>query len=123
VQHQGGADLRPEMLRVGGDGAQGLGSDVEQQVVDQRLVVIGDGADRRGQGEHHVVVLDRQQVGLAGLEPAVGSARLTLWAMPIAARVIGDRELLTGAAAQYMSPQRRAAAPFDGRHHLELTQA
>ena len=34
VQDQGHADLRAEMLGVGGDGAQGLGGDREQQVVD-----------------------------------------------------------------------------------------
>jgi hypothetical protein len=43
--------------------------------------------------------------------------------MPVAAGVVGDLRLLTRSAAQYMSPQRRAAALFDGGHHLKLTQA
>ena len=47
MQDQGHTDLRAEMLRVGGDSAQGLGGDLEQQIVDQRLVVVGDGSDRR----------------------------------------------------------------------------
>jgi hypothetical protein len=46
VQDQGHANLRTQMLGVGGDGAQGLGRDVEQQAIDHGLVVIGDGADR-----------------------------------------------------------------------------
>ena len=71
VQDQGHADLRTQMLGIGGDGAQRLGGDIEQQAVDHGLVVIGDGADRRRQGEHHVVVVHRQQFGLAGLEPAL----------------------------------------------------
>jgi len=32
-------------------------------------------------------------------------------------------ERATGVAAQYISPQRRAAALFDGGHRLELTDA
>jgi hypothetical protein len=40
MQDQGHADLRAEMLRVGGDGAQGFRGDREQQVVEQRLVVV-----------------------------------------------------------------------------------
>jgi hypothetical protein len=47
------------MLGVGGNGAQSLGSEVEQQVIDHGLVVIGDGADRRWQGKHDVVILHR----------------------------------------------------------------
>ena len=43
--------------------------------------------------------------------------------MPVAAGVVGDLDLRAGVAAQYMSPQRRAAALFDGGHHLELPQA
>jgi len=43
--------------------------------------------------------------------------------MPVAAGVVGDRDLLTGMATQYMSSQRRAAALFDGGHYLELTDA
>ena len=61
--------LRPEMLGVGGDGAQGLGGDLEQQVVDDGLVGVRDGADRCRQREHDVVVVDRQQVGLPRLQP------------------------------------------------------
>ena len=57
--------------------------------------------------------------------PATGppAGRLTLRAMPVAAGVVGDLHLGAGVAAQYVSPQRRAAALFDGGHHLELTQA
>ena len=43
MQDQCHADLRAEMLGVGGDGTQRLGGDREQQIVDHRLVVVGDG--------------------------------------------------------------------------------
>ena len=69
-----------------------------------------------------MVVLDRQQIGLPGVEPSSGGTGLTLRAMPVAARVVGDLHLIAGGAAQYMSPQRRAAALFNGGHHLELPE-
>src|ERR1700694_5323026 len=47
VQDQRHPDLRAEMLRVGGDGTQRLGGNLEEQVIDERLVVVGDGTDRR----------------------------------------------------------------------------
>ena len=50
VQHGGEADARAQMLRVGGDGGQRLRGGREQEVVDGRLVLERDGADRRPAG-------------------------------------------------------------------------
>ena len=69
-----------------------------------------------------MVVVDRQQVGLPRFEPAASGARLALRAMPVTAGVVGDLQLRAGVAAQDVSPQRRAAALFDGGHHLQLPQ-
>src|SRR5262245_38992928 len=93
VQHQGGADLRTEVLRVSGDGSEGVGGDIEQQAIDHRLVVPGDGADGRRQREHDVVVLNGEEVVAACVEPASGSIGLTLGAMAVAAGVVGNLEL------------------------------
>jgi len=123
VQHQGRANLRAQMLGVGGDGEQRLGSEVEQQAVDQSLVLVGELGDRRGQREDHMVVLDRQQIGLTRLEPAPRGTRLALRAVPVAAGVVGDLNLLAGLATQDMSTEQRATALLDSRHHLELAQA
>ena len=49
VEHRGDADAGAEMLGVGRDRAQRLGRRLEQDVVDRRLVVIGDVGDRRRQ--------------------------------------------------------------------------
>jgi hypothetical protein len=111
------------MLGVGGDGEQSLGSNIEQQAVDHGLVLVGDVGDRRGQREDHMVVLYRQQIGLTRLEPAPRGTRLAFRAVPIAAGVVGDLNLLAGLAAQDVSTERGATALLDGRHHLELTPA
>ena len=47
VQHGEEADLGAQVLGIGGDGAQGLGGGAEEQAVDERLVLIGDGGDGR----------------------------------------------------------------------------
>lgn len=70
VQHQGHANLRAEVLRVGSKRAQGLGGDLKQQAVDDILVALGEGADRRRQGEHYVEIAHRREVGLAAIKPA-----------------------------------------------------
>ena len=59
MQHQRRADLRAQMLWIGGNGAQGFGGNMEQQALEHRLVVPGDRADRGGQCKDDMVVLDR----------------------------------------------------------------
>src|SRR3546814_3498248 len=63
-------------------------SDLE--VIDQRLVGEGDRGDFGRQGKHDVEIADREQVGLAGLEPGARRGALALGAMPVAATVVGD---------------------------------
>jgi hypothetical protein len=71
MQDGGDADLCAEMLGIGRDRAERLGCGGEQQPIDLGLVLIGDSADRGRQGEHHVVVGDRQQFGLPRCQPAL----------------------------------------------------
>src|ERR1700746_356756 len=51
VEHGGKPDAGAEVLGVGRDSDQGLGGNFEQQVIDDRLVVIGDIGDWPRQGE------------------------------------------------------------------------
>src|SRR5712671_2077653 len=69
MEHGGDADARAEMLWIGGDGEQCLGRHAEQQIVDHRLVLVGDWGDLGWQREDQVEVADRQQIGLAGGKP------------------------------------------------------
>ena len=122
VEHGGDADAGAEVLAVGGDGAQRLGRGPEQEVVDHRLVLVGDGGDLGGQREDHVEVRDRQQVGLAGRQPVPCRRALALRAVPVAAGVIGDALLAAAQAALDMAAERGGAAGLDRRHHLELAR-
>jgi hypothetical protein len=56
----------------------------------ERWVANDDVGNGRGQREHHVVILDRQQVGLARIEPALGRIALALGAMSVATGVVAD---------------------------------
>ena len=59
VEHGGGADAGAEVPGIGGDGEQRLGRGAEQQVVNDRLVLVGDRGDLSRQGEDQVEVADR----------------------------------------------------------------
>ncbi len=65
MEHAGEAETRAEVLRVGPDGKQSLGGGLEQEVVDDGLVLIGDVANVGGHGEHDVEVRHRQEFSLA----------------------------------------------------------
>jgi hypothetical protein len=77
--------MRAQMLRIGGDSGEGLGGGPEQELVDGGLVVEGDRADRRRQGEDDVVVGDRQQFRLAVFEPLPRRRGLALRTVAVAA--------------------------------------
>jgi hypothetical protein len=123
MQHGGDADPGSQMLRIGGDREHGLGRDLEQQVVEDGLVLVGDVGDGRRQREHHVIVRHRQQVGLAVGEPVLGGGALALRAVPVAAGVVGDRRIGAVRAARDMAAEGCRAAALDCRHHLELVEA
>ena len=90
VQYGGQADARAQMLWVGGDRGQRLRGGPEQEVVDGRLVLERDGADRGRQGEDDVIVGNRQELGLAVFEPSPRGSRLALRAVAIPAGVVCD---------------------------------
>jgi len=111
------------MFRVGSDGEHGFGAGFEQQVVDHGLVVIGDVGDLAWQGEHHVEIGHRQQLGLALGEPVSCGRPLAFGTMPVTATVEGDGDLRTVFTAGDMATERRRAAALDRAHHLELAKA
>src|SRR4029077_18984096 len=83
-----------------------------------------DDGDLRRQREHDVEVWHLQQLGLARLQPLPRLRSLALWAVAVAAGVVGDdgvpaRFVLT---ARNMAAKGRRAAALDRAHHLELAE-
>src|SRR3546814_2717072 len=68
VEDGGDTDPGAEVLRVGGDGEHRIGGGLEQQIIDQRLVVIGDRGNLGRQREHDVEIADREEISLARSE-------------------------------------------------------
>ena len=64
-----------------------------------------------------------QQFGLAVGQPLLGSGGLALWAMPVAAGIVGDAQVRALLAALDMTAQRHRSAALDRRHDLELAEA
>src|SRR5713226_3805177 len=123
VEDGGEADAGAEVPGIGGDGEQRFGRRAEQQIVDHRLVLVGERGDLGRQGEDQVEVADRQQIGLARGEPILRRRTLALGTMPVAARVVGDPAVAAILTALDMTAEGSRAAALDGRHHLELAEA
>src|SRR5277367_5446576 len=94
MKHGKEADFRAQMSGIAGNGEQGFGSGAEQQVVDDFLVVEGDGRDGLREREDQVAVLGGQQLGLALLEPLFPRRALALGAMTVAAGAVADVRVL-----------------------------
>ncbi len=116
VQHAQEADLRAQMLWVGGDGAQRLRRRPEQDVVDHGLVLERDGRDRFRHGEHDVEVGHVEQFRLAVLQPLGPCETLALRTVPVTARVVRDALMAAIAATLDVTAERGGAAAFDRDH-------
>src|SRR5215471_10257350 len=73
----------PRCLGSAANRDQGVGSDFQQQVIDDRLILIGDVGDWSRQGEHDMEIGHRQEFGLAVGQPLLGSGGLALGAVPV----------------------------------------
>src|SRR5713101_2036815 len=86
MMHQGGsprmedgeeADLRAEMVGVGGDGPERLRHRLKEDPVHDPFVLTGDGGDLVRDGEHDVEIVDGQAFGFAALDPRRAGQGLT----------------------------------------------
>ena len=123
MQYRDEADARPEMLGIGRDRQCGLGRRLEQQVVDHRLILVRDVAQRSRQRVDHTKVWHRQQLGLALGQPLACGGALTLGTVPVAARIIGNERVRAVLAARDMAAEYCRAAALDSRHHFQLVEA
>ena len=123
MENRGDADAGAEVFWVGRDGDQSLGRSLEQQIINDSLVLVGDVGDGRRQCEHDMIIRHGQQVGLARRQPVLCRRALALRTVPVAAGVIRDLAVGAVLATRDMPAERRRAAVLDRRHHLELAEA
>jgi len=114
------SDLRPEMFRVRGhfqqSGCRGLEKEREKD-----LLIL---PDERHEGvryaEDQVIIAHWQEFLLPLVQPLLPGIRLTLRAMPVTARVVGDGLIAAAQALVAVSAQcSRTAAP-DRCEHFDL---
>ena len=63
------ADLGAQMLGIGSNGRQGLGSGSEEYAVDEIFVLVRDGRDRFGKGEDDMKIVRVENFGGSFFNP------------------------------------------------------
>ena len=116
VQHTQEADLRAQMVWIGGDLTQGVRRRPEQDIVDNGLVLEGDDLDLLGHREHDVEVGRVEQFGPTVLEPLSPCETLAFRTVAISARVVGHPLMAAIAAPLDVTAESGGAATFDRDH-------
>src|ERR1700685_1772096 len=120
MQHAQEADLGAQMGRVSSDGAESLGRGAEQDIVDEALVLEGEGRDLLRHREDNMEILGVEEFRLAVSEPLRTGERLALRAIPIATGIIGDALVPAAVALLDMTAKRCCATQLDCGHSATL---
>ena len=120
VENGDHAGLCAEVLWIGGDDADRLGGRLEQNVIDDCLVLQGDGGNCCRHREDDVEIRHRQQIGLTIGKPLGACQALALRAVPVAAAVVGDADHAAVVAPLDMATERCRPARRDGGHDPAL---
>ena len=123
VQHRQESDLGAQVARVGGDLAQGAGGGAEEQVVERRAVLQGEGGDLGREGEHDVEVGAVQQLAAALGEPGGAVGALALGAVAVAAGAVAAAAVPAAVALLDLAPEGGRAALLEGAHDAPLQAA
>ena len=98
VQDHGDAEFTTEPAGSVTEFLQGPGCCLEEQPVDESRLHLRKGVELMGESEHHVPVVDIEQIGTLLLDPSGLRERLALGTVPVPARCILDRYRATLAA-------------------------
>ena len=120
VQDHGDGGLGAEVARVERESTQGVGSDAEEQPVEQPAVHPHQRMEGVRQGEDEMEVRHGQQHRLLGRHPARGLLPLALRAVAVAAGVIRDAPLSAALALLDVATKRRCATVGDRAQHPTL---
>src|SRR6266446_5030851 len=111
MEHAKEADLGSKVPGIAGDLQQSCSTGVKQQVVDQPFILQCERSQFPRQSEDDVHVVRRQKFPFPRLKPAQARVALTLGAVPVTARVVGDGGRMSAVGtAITMSAQRGGAA-------------
>ena len=111
------ADLCAEMSRIGGDLAERGGARLKEPRVQARTIPIGQRQQPMREREDDVHIRHVEELPFARVQPALARLRLTLRAVPIATRVIGDGLMPAGVTPVEMSAERGGPTARDRAEH------
>jgi hypothetical protein len=120
MQNAEEANLGAQVFRITGHFEKRFGAGPEQQIVNNLLILQSDRGQLVGQSENHMRVACGQEFTLPGGEPAAACSCLTLWAMPVTARVEGDGTMAAGRTFIDVTAERGGATTLDGRERLQM---
>ena len=123
VQHAEEADFGAEMFRIASNFQKRFRTGAKQQIVDDLLVLQSQWRQLTRQREDHMDVARREKFLATCCEPAVASARLTLRAVPVSARVVGDGAMPAAGAFIEMTAERGGATARNGQQHFDVLPA
>jgi hypothetical protein len=84
------ADFGAEVCGIGGNFNQCVGTGAEQQTVDHFFVLQSQSCQLMGERENDMSIGCRKQFRASRCQPTIARLVLTLWAVPVAAGIIGD---------------------------------
>jgi hypothetical protein len=116
------ADARTQMLRIGGDGEQGLRGRAEENTVNGLLVFQSDDGNLFRDGEDNMKVSAVEQFALAVFNPLGSRQGLALGTVTIRAGVVVNAFVAASVTAFGMTSQRGSAALRDGGNDTALRQ-
>ena len=90
VEYSEESDLRTQMLGIGSDGGQGLGSGTEENVVGGPLVLERDVGNLFRHCKDNVKIRNVKKLGLSVLDPLGACQRLAFWTVTIRTRIEPD---------------------------------
>jgi hypothetical protein len=123
VQYPDSTCLGTNLFWVGGTLQQSPSRSLKKQTVCFGLVDIKQSVKAIGYGEHDMKMPYRWQIGRKFIDPLRLLCKLALWAMPVAARVIGLFGVPTLVALISVAAQSRCPAIFYGMKSLQLIGA
>ena len=115
------ADLGAQMLGIGSDGRQGLGSGSEEHAVNDIFVLVSDGSDRFGNREDDVKIVRVENFGRSFFNPLRTCEGLTLWTVAVVAAVVTGPLVITAVAALEMTAESCGSTHLDRGHDAPVS--
>src|SRR5580704_11322943 len=108
------------MLGIGRDGEQGFRYGLEKDAIDLARILECQSADLRRQRKHNVEIRGRQEFSFPLGQPLGARCCLTLWAVSVAARIIGDDAMPAMVAPVHMAAEGGRAAIANRHERFSL---